>query len=86
MWLVVGGGWSETKIKAKLSPAEAGVWAELGKNALYSGQLRFCLQPRAAHALRSDQQGMYYNTNNKNQAKNVFFSQHVHQQRKTPLN
>ena len=25
------------------------------KNALYSGQLRFCLQPRAAHALRSDQ-------------------------------
>ena len=27
---VVGGGWSEIEIKAKLSPAEAGVWAELG--------------------------------------------------------
>ena len=25
------------------------------KNAIYSGQLCFCLQPRAAHALRSDQ-------------------------------
>jgi hypothetical protein len=25
------GGWGEIKIKAKLSPAEAGVWAELGK-------------------------------------------------------
>ena len=25
------------------------------KNAIYSGHLRFCLQPRAAHALRSDQ-------------------------------
>ena len=25
------------------------------KNALYSGQLRLCQQPRAAHALRSDQ-------------------------------
>ena len=24
------GGWGEIKIKAKLSPAEAGVWAELG--------------------------------------------------------
>ena len=28
-----GGGWSEIEIKAKLSPAEAGVWAELGNNA-----------------------------------------------------
>ena len=29
---VVGGWWvgGETKIKAKLSPAKAGVWAELG--------------------------------------------------------
>ena len=26
------GGWGEIEIKAKLSPAEAGVWAELGKN------------------------------------------------------
>jgi hypothetical protein len=25
------------------------------KNALYSGHLRLCQQPRAAHALRSDQ-------------------------------
>ena len=25
------------------------------KNAIYSGHLRFCLQPRAAYALRSDQ-------------------------------
>ena len=25
------------------------------KNAIYSGHLRFCLQPSAAHALRSDQ-------------------------------
>jgi hypothetical protein len=28
----VGGGWGEIEIKAKLSPAEAGVWAELGKS------------------------------------------------------
>ena len=28
---------------------------EREKNALYSGQLRLCQQPRAAHALRSDQ-------------------------------
>ena len=28
---------------------------EREKNAIYSGHLRFCLQPRAAHALRSDQ-------------------------------
>jgi hypothetical protein len=27
----VGGGWGEIEIKAKLSPAEAGFWAELGK-------------------------------------------------------
>jgi hypothetical protein len=27
-WVV---GWGEIEIKAKLSPAEAGVWAELGK-------------------------------------------------------
>ena len=26
------------------------------KNAIYSGHLRLCQQPRAAHALRSDQQ------------------------------
>jgi hypothetical protein len=25
-------GWGEIEIKAKLRPAEAGVWAELGKN------------------------------------------------------
>jgi hypothetical protein len=35
-------------------------WRERGerereKNAIYSGQLRLCQQPRAAHALRSDQ-------------------------------
>jgi hypothetical protein len=34
-------------------------WRERGgggeKNALYSGHLRLCQQPRAAHALRSDQ-------------------------------
>ena len=28
---------------------------EREKNAIYSGQLRLCQQPRAAHALRSDQ-------------------------------
>ena len=28
---------------------------EREKNAIYSGHLRFCQQPRAAHALRSDQ-------------------------------
>jgi hypothetical protein len=28
---------------------------EREKNAIYSGHLRLCLQPRAAHALRSDQ-------------------------------
>ena len=27
------GGWGEIKIKAKLSPVEAGVWAELGNKA-----------------------------------------------------
>ena len=27
---VVVGGWGETKIKAIISPAEAGAWAELG--------------------------------------------------------
>jgi hypothetical protein len=26
------GGWGEIEIKAKLSPAKAGVWAELGNN------------------------------------------------------
>ena len=54
-WVVVVGGWGEIKIKAKLSPAKAGAWAELGKNAIYSGHLRLFQQPRAAHALRSDQ-------------------------------
>ena len=29
-WVV--GGWGEIEIKAKLSPAKAGAWAELGKN------------------------------------------------------
>ena len=29
------------------------------KNAIYSGHLRFCLQPWAAHALRSDQNAIY---------------------------
>jgi hypothetical protein len=48
------GGWGEIEIKAKLSPAEAGVWAELG-NMQNSGHLRLCQQPRATHALRSDQ-------------------------------
>ena len=28
---------------------------EREKNAIYSGHLRLCQQPRAAHALRSDQ-------------------------------
>jgi hypothetical protein len=28
---------------------------ERRKNAIYSGHLRLCQQPRAAHALRSDQ-------------------------------
>jgi hypothetical protein len=28
-------GWGEIEIKAKLSPAEAGVWAELGKIITY---------------------------------------------------
>jgi hypothetical protein len=28
-WVV---GWGEIEIKAKLSPAKAGAWAELGKN------------------------------------------------------
>ena len=28
---------------------------EREKNAIYSGQLRLCQKPRAAHALRSDQ-------------------------------
>jgi hypothetical protein len=33
------GGWGEIEIKAKLSPAEAGVWAELGNKKLYIGEL-----------------------------------------------
>ena len=33
-----------------MSPEE-----EREKNAIYSGHLRLCQQPRAAHALRSDQ-------------------------------
>ena len=32
---------------------------EREKNALYSGHLRLCQQPRAAHALRSDQQKLF---------------------------
>ena len=32
----VGGGWGEIEIKAKLSPAESGVWAELGNESLKS--------------------------------------------------
>ena len=32
---------------------------EIEKNAIYSGHLRLCQQPRAAHALRSDQQYKY---------------------------
>ena len=31
------------------------------KNAIYSGHLRLCQQPRAAHALRSDQQFLHRN-------------------------
>jgi hypothetical protein len=31
------------------------------KNAIYSGHLRLCQQPRAAHALRSDQQTIFTN-------------------------
>ena len=46
----VGGWWVKLKIKL-LSPAKAG--AELGKNAIYSGHLCLCQQPRAAHTLRS---------------------------------
>ena len=37
---------------------------EREKNAIYSGHLRLCQHPRAAHALRSDQQLLllwYYN-------------------------
>ena len=45
------GGWGKAENKAKLSPAGAGSWAELGN----SGHLRLCQQPMAAHALRSDQ-------------------------------
>ena len=36
------------------------------KDAIYSGQLRLCQQPRAAHALRSDQ---YINLLNENLVK-----------------
>ena len=32
------------------------------KNAIYSGHLRLCQQPRAAHALRSDQFPIYVNS------------------------
>ena len=35
-----------------MSPEEE---EEREKNAIYSGHLRLCQQPRAAHALRSDQ-------------------------------
>ena len=31
------------------------------KNAIYSGQLHFCLQPRAARTLRSDQKKLFFN-------------------------
>ena len=31
------------------------ITAAASKNAIYSGHLRLCQQPRAAHALRSDQ-------------------------------
>ena len=33
------GGWGEIEIKAKLSPAEAGVWAELGNKGKMSYSL-----------------------------------------------
>jgi hypothetical protein len=36
-WWWVVGGWGEIEIKAKLSPAKAGAWAELGKNGINSG-------------------------------------------------
>jgi hypothetical protein len=38
---------------------------EREKNAIYSGQLRLCQQPRAAHALRSDQFHMIFNKEDK---------------------
>ena len=34
---------------------------EREKNAIYSGHLRLCQQPRAAHALRSDQNSAHDN-------------------------
>ena len=36
-------------------PEEERKKREREKNAIYSGHLRLCQQPRAAHALRSDQ-------------------------------
>jgi hypothetical protein len=38
-----------------MSPEERGGGGGGEKNAIYSGHLRLCQQPRAAHALRSDQ-------------------------------
>ena len=36
---------------------------EREKNAIYSGHLRLCQQPRAAHALRSDQNACWSGRN-----------------------
>ena len=41
---------------------------EREKNAIYSGHLRLCQQPRAAHALRSDQYEILKYDNNPNNA------------------
>ena len=44
---------------------------EREKNAIYSGHLRLCQQPRAAHALRSDQLCSTLITNLFDQAKAI---------------
>ena len=50
------GGWvgGETKIKAKLSPAEAGAWAELGKNGHSLSQLVLSIPKTFAECLERD--------------------------------
>jgi hypothetical protein len=44
-----------TTPSVRISNEPGGEKEEREKNALYSGHLRLCQQPRAAHALRSDQ-------------------------------
>ena len=50
------------------------------KNAIYSGHLRLCQQPRAAHALRSDQNQI--NTYTYHSFSKARFLNTAHQQRK----